>query len=100
MNFGVWGIALASFLFLAPGFIFVNVGFRCSKLFTAKEEILSKSYCMKVDEEFSYVLIGGGFIFLCFSLATMVFTVIVYLNSRHSKNTEKEIGSIAEIYIV
>lgn len=100
MNFGVFGIALASFLFLAPGLIFLNVGFRCSKLFTAKAEIMSKSYCMKVDEGFSYVLIGGGFIFLFFSLATMVFTVIVFLNSRHSKNVEEETGSTAETYIV
>lgn len=100
VNLGVWGLALASLLFLAPGFILLNVGFRCSKLFMANKEIMSKSYCVKVDEEFSYVLIGSGLVFLLFSLATMAFTVIVFLNSRHSENEEKESMSNAEMYVV
>lgn len=100
MNFGVFGIVLVFFLFLVLGFIFLNVGFCCLKLFMVKVEIMLKLYCMKVDEEFFYVLIGGGFIFLFFFLVIMVFMVIVFLNLRYLKNVEEEIGLIVEIYIV
>ncbi|CAH3029675.1 unnamed protein product [Porites evermanni] len=55
-NFAVWGLAIASSLFLAPSVIFFNVGFRCSRLFNTKKDILDRSYCGKVDEELSRIL--------------------------------------------
>ncbi|CAH3130612.1 unnamed protein product, partial [Porites lobata] len=60
-NFAVWGLAIASCLFLAPSVIFFNVGFRCSRLFNTKKDILDRSYCGKVDEELSRILMGSGF---------------------------------------
>lgn len=92
VNLAVCGPGLASLLFLAPSFIFLNVGFRCSRLFSPSNDIIRKSYCHSVDEELSYVLIGSGFIFLLSALATMGFTLVVYLSSRHS-NLERN-GSL------
>lgn len=88
VNLAVWGLLLASLLFLAPSFIFLNVGFRCSRLLSSSDVVNKKPYCDEVDEELSYVLIGGGFIFLLFALATLAFTLIVCLNSRHLKQNE------------
>ena len=93
VNLAVWGLLLASLLFLAPSFIFLNVGFRCSKLLNSSD-VNKKRYCDEVDEELSYVLIGSGFIFLLFALATLAFTLIVCLNSRHSKQNEH--GSLTD----
>lgn len=90
INLPVCGLLLASLLFLAPSFIFLNVGFRCSRLFNTSEDIMENSFCVKVDEELAYVLIGSGFIFLLFAIATLGFSFIVYLNSRQSKRKEPE----------
>ena len=97
VNLAVWGLLVASLLFLAPGFIFLNVGFRCSRLLSSSDVVNKKPYCDEVDEELSYVLIGSGFIFLLFALATLAFTLIVCLNSRHSKQNEH--GSLTDVEI-
>lgn len=100
VNLAVCGLALASLLFLAPSFILLNVGFRCSRLLNASEDLVERSYCAKVDEELSYALIVSGFVFLFFALATMGFTFIVYLNSRDLKRKEREAIRNAKIHAV
>lgn len=87
-NFAVWGLAIASCLFLAPSVIFFNVGFRCSRLFNAKKDILDRSYCGKVDEELSRILMGSGFVFLLFAICTACLTLHVCADSWRTKREE------------
>lgn len=87
-NFAVWGLAIASCLFLAPSVIFFNVGFRCSRLFNTKKDILDRSYCGKVDEELSRILMGSGFVFLLFAICTACLTLHVCADSWRTKREE------------
>lgn len=87
-NFAVWGLAIASCLFLAPSVIFFNVGFRCSRLFNTKKDILDRSYCGKVDEELSRILMGSGFVFLLFAICTACLTLHVCADSWRIKREE------------
>lgn len=91
-NFAVWGLAIASSLFLAPSVIFFNVGFRCSRFFNSKKDILDRSYCGKVDEELSRILVGSGFVFLFFAVCTACLTLHVCADSWRAKR--QEIGSM------
>lgn len=87
-NFAVWGLAIASSLFLAPSVIFFNVGFRCSRLFNTKKDILDRSYCGKVDEELSRILVGSGFVFLVFAICTACLTLHVCADSWRTKRED------------
>lgn len=84
VNLAICGLVLAFLLFLTPSFILLNVGFRCSSLLNPSGDVIETYYCEKVDGELSYALIGSGFVFLLFALGTLAFTIIVWLNSRHS----------------
>lgn len=87
-NFAVWGLAIASSLFLAPSVIFFNIGFRCSRLFNTKKDILDRSYCGKVDEELSRILLASGFVFLLFAICTAFLTLHVCADSWRTKREE------------
>ena len=89
-DLGVLGLVISVFLLLVPSFILLNVGFRC---YIAMLNSRPETQC-KLDKDFALAVVVCGSVFLIVGILLSIFTVVIYISSRHGSSHDQVLDYI------